>query len=200
MRARRNRWLAALASVALVTGCGGADTGETADTASESQSTTTTSAPPEDGSSIPEEPSTLPNGVYRVEVTVDEVAVAGMSNAGGQSGTWSLTVEDGIFELRCATLEQPGKDCGNVDSDGTDVFEAGYLRGGDGPAVYLVADGEVMAERAGCQLPPSTQPGHCFVLEPYWFDWSLEGDQLTMSNAGGVGAHTFLVEPLTKIS
>ncbi len=35
-------------------------------------------------------------------------------------------------------------------------------------------------------LPPSqTLDGHCYVIPPYWLDWSLDGDRLTFSHPGG---------------
>lgn len=155
---------------------------------------------PDQGSAVPDEASDLPDGLYRVEITADEVADYGVSNGSGWSGTWSLTVhDDGTYEMHCATLDLPGKDCGQIDSDGTHVLDAGYLRGGDGP-VYFVGDGEVMSELGGCELPPSPEPGHCFVLDPYWFEWSLDGDQLTFSDAGGFDVPNMVIEPWTRIS
>jgi hypothetical protein len=154
------------------------------------------SAGPVGEAAVAEQPSTLPDGAYRVQITVDEVAEYGVSNSAGWSGTWTITIRDGIFEVRCASFEAPGKDCGNELSDGTDVFEAGYVRGGDGPVVYFVGDAEVLADRGGC-IPPD-----CSDADPYWFDWELDGDQLVLTNPGPAGEEVFnlAIEPLTRIS
>lgn len=147
-------------------------------------------------SAIPKETSTLPDGVYRVEITPDEVADFGVSNGDGWSGTWTLRVREGVYELTCSVLRLPGRDCGGTNTDA--VLEAGYVRG-TGNTVYFVGDGEILAHVTGCLLPVSTKAGHCFVVDPYWMDWEVDGDHLTFSNPGGSDAYTLVIEPWTKI-
>jgi hypothetical protein len=41
----------------------------------------------------------------------------------------------------------------------------------------------MISELKGCQLPVSSEPGHCFPTVPdYYLDWSLAGDTLTFSS------------------
>ena len=54
----------------------------------------------------------LPDRVYRVANTEADVARAGLDNSGGITGTWTLRVADGTFQLSCRPLESPGTDCG----------------------------------------------------------------------------------------
>lgn len=135
--------------------------------------------------SIPDTVSSLPDGTYRHQVALADVQAAGIpTNQAGWTGTWTLTVKDGIFALSCRSIDQPGVDCGNNPVDGATV-EAGLVRGA-GNTVYFVGEGDMLLKASGCLLPPSTSlPGHCVVIPPYWLDWSLEGDQLTFSHHGG---------------
>jgi hypothetical protein len=57
-----------------------------------------------DGQSIgaaPEESSELRDGEYRVEITTDDVAAAGLDNEPGWTGTWTLAVKDVTNETSC---------------------------------------------------------------------------------------------------
>jgi TRAP-type C4-dicarboxylate transport system substrate-binding protein len=133
----------------------------------------TPSPPP----SIPTAVSSLPSGTYRVQITLADVAKAGSNNSGGETGTWTLTIEDGSYVVRCQAVAEPGVDCGNEPANTPTVVETGLLRGA-GQTVYFV-------------------PSHD---RPYWLDWALSGTTLTFTDRGGGGAgkgDTY--KPWTKI-
>jgi hypothetical protein len=137
----------------------------------------------------PGQVSDLPDGEYRVEITTDDLAAAGLDNHDGKSGTWTLTVREGTYEVRCRPLDDPGIDCGQSVEDGP--LDAGYLRG-TGNTVTFVYDPELLSKLSGCKLPVSeTLPDHC---GPGGVDlaqtWQIEGDSLTISGD---------LEPWTKI-
>ena len=50
---------------------------------------------------VPRTTSSLPDGLYRVELSADDVIDADLGHSGGWSGTWTLTVSDGTFQLGC---------------------------------------------------------------------------------------------------
>ena len=60
----------------------------------------------------------------------------------------------------------------------------------------------MLHQATGCLMPESqTQDGHCYVIQPYWLDWSLDGDQLTFSNPGGDGdAYQYSFATWTRIN
>jgi TRAP-type C4-dicarboxylate transport system substrate-binding protein len=139
--------------------------------------------------SIPADISSLPDGTYRAQVTAADVSAAGVPGAAGvpdqgAEGTWTLTVTEGAFTLSCRFIGQPLTDCGSSHFDGATV-EAGNLRG-TGNTVYFVGDGTMQHQANGCLMPPSqTLDGHCYVVPPYWLDWTLTGDRLRFSHPGG---------------
>jgi TRAP-type C4-dicarboxylate transport system substrate-binding protein len=149
--------------------------------------------------SIPEDVSALPNGRYRHRVTMAEVHAAGIpTNAGSWTGTWTLTVKDGTFTLGCRFIDLPNEDCGSSGFDGS-TTEAGHLRG-IGNTVYFVNDLDMLQKASGCVLPVSTELGHCFLVPPYWLDWTVAGGQLTFSHHGGdPGGQEYELAPWTKI-
>jgi TRAP-type C4-dicarboxylate transport system substrate-binding protein len=136
----------------------------------------------------PDQVSDLPDGVYRSEITTDDLAAAGLDNRDGGAGTWTLTVRDGTYEVRCRPLDDPGMDCGQ--SIENDPLEAGYLRG-TGNTVTFVYDPELVSKLSGCKLPVSeTLPDHCGPGGGGPKTWEIEGDSLMF---GGD------LEPWTKI-
>jgi TRAP-type C4-dicarboxylate transport system substrate-binding protein len=139
-------------------------------------------APAEDPlAEVPDEISALPDGQYRAEIRLADLTAAGVNNGPGWTGTWTLAVEDGTYVLTCRAVETPGKDCGNTVYDG--ALEAGNLLGRD-DVVYFVFDEELMAHLTGCELPATGEPRHCYSLETYRAQWSIEGDRLTFTDAG----------------
>ena len=56
----------------------------------------------------PGQVSDLPDGEYRVEITTDDLTAAGLDNHDGKSGTWTLTVREGMYEMRCRPIDDPG--------------------------------------------------------------------------------------------
>jgi TRAP-type C4-dicarboxylate transport system substrate-binding protein len=147
--------------------------------------------------SIPTARSSLPDGTYRQAVTSADLAALNVGNGPGWTGTWTLTIHDGTYALTCRFLDDPQRDCGNAGVEGV-VLEAGYVRG-TGAEVYFVGDGGVESRMTGCKLPPSDQPGYCFVLPPYGYTWSIEGKQLTFTHPVPTNAAAFGFTPWTKI-
>ena len=149
---------------------------------------------------VPNEVSALPSGLYRVEITRDEVTAAGFqNNAGHPAGTWTLTVRDGTYELRCKPLANPNDDCGTAVTDLP--VEVGDLKG-TGKTVYFVGNLDRMQQITGCLLPPSgTLPGHCGFPDPYWMDWSAEGDSMTFTGYAGASGDiaVYSIKPWQKI-
>ncbi len=150
--------------------------------------------------SIPATESSLPNGTYRMQVTQADAKRLGVPMEYGPTGTWTLTVEAGTFALSCKFIDQPDIDCGHSHADGATV-EAGRLLG-TGDTAFFVGDVDMLQKENGCLLPVSqTQDGHCFVIPPYWLDWSLTGDQLMFSNQGGnPDGLEYEIAPWTRIN
>jgi TRAP-type C4-dicarboxylate transport system substrate-binding protein len=137
---------------------------------------------------VPEEVSSLPDGSYRVEITLADVEAAGASNGPGWTGTWTLEVSDGTYAMTCTPLDDPGRDCGNTVTD--DVLEAGYLHG-TGDTVYFVYDAELHSQLSDCELPCHPQP-------TYRVTWALDGDSLQFSDLSG-SALDKVLKPWQKI-
>ncbi len=124
---------------------------------------------------IPQEVSALPNGVYRVELTTEDVLAAGLDNHDGNSGTWTLTVRNGTFESRCRPIGDPSDDCGGTITDG--VLAAGDLRGTD-HHVWLVPKGKD---------------------RPFHLTWAVDGNRLTFSQPSSAYGSEMDIEPYQKI-
>ena len=142
----------------------------------------------------------MPNGLYRVEITRDEVTAAGYQNEPGHpAGTWTLTVQDGTYEMRCTPLANPGDDCGTVLTD--QPLEVGDLKGA-GNTVYFVGNLDRLHEITGCLLPPSgTLPDHCGYPFQYRMDWAANGDDMTFTTMDGAAEDlvVYLIKPWRKI-
>ena len=67
---------------------------------------------------VPTAVSDLPDGVYRHQLTHDEVAAAGGDDGSGTAGTWTLRVRGGTFQLNCRPVEGAGVSCGGAGNDG----------------------------------------------------------------------------------
>ncbi len=124
---------------------------------------------------IPQEVSALPNGVYRVELTTQDVLAAGLDNHDGNSGTWTLTVRNGTFEIRCRAIGESDGDCGGTITDG--VLAAGDLRG-TGHQVWLVPKGKD---------------------RPVRLTWAVDGATLVFSESSASVGAEMIIEPWQKI-
>jgi TRAP-type C4-dicarboxylate transport system substrate-binding protein len=87
---------------------------------------------------VPKTAAAIPDGVYRVQITSDEVLAAGLDNHDGNSGVWTFSVRDGRYEMRCQPVAAPGDDCGG--STQSEPLDKGGLRGKSDVA-YVVSDG-----------------------------------------------------------
>ena len=132
-----------------------------------------------DNSELPTADAPLPDGTYRAEIPKEATTEVG--NGEGYSGTWTMTLRDGTYELTCRPLDLPGTDCGGTITD--EVLEAGQLKGDDA-TVWFIGDPDLLAELTGCELPSTADdPDACFVPPPYSASWSDEGDQLVFTDS-----------------
>ena len=152
----------------------------------------------EDGAdaSIPTEPSALPDGIYRTEISLADVEAAGLDNGPGWTGMWTLQVSNGTYAMSCRLLDLPSKDCGNSGLPEA-TYAAGLLRG-SGNRLTLVFDAEALAEHVGCELPLSEVPP-CIETPPVTMTWALDGDELTFSDPSGSVEAAFVIKPWQKI-
>ncbi len=88
-------------------------------------------------SSIPKTVSALPDGVYRRELTQQDIAAAGGDPGDHPAGIWTITVRRGTYEVHCRPVPGPGEVCGGSVTD--QPLEVGDLRG-TGTIVYFVPD------------------------------------------------------------
>jgi TRAP-type C4-dicarboxylate transport system substrate-binding protein len=123
---------------------------------------------------IPKTTAGIPDGVYRVQITADEVLAAGLDNRDGNSGTWTFTVRRGRYEMRCRPIAAPGQDCGGSTQSG--ALDSGQLRGKD-DLVYLVSDGDSSVR----------------------LQWTLASDGLRFVNPQQVHGWELVLKPWQKI-
>lgn len=129
--------------------------------------------PAEEPAAAPQKP--VPDGTYRMTVSQDELTAAEINNGPGWSGTWTLTVTDGVYALTCTPVDLPGKDCGNF----------------TGPADTVLESGPVVPVPGGVQLAYDLDPEQdltcegCARSDGYQVTWALEGDQLTLTHLEG---------------
>ncbi len=117
-----------------------------------------------------------------------------MTNDAGNSGTWTLTVDAGVFSLSCRPLDDPGLDCGKASSSGP--LEIGDLRGREDLA-WFVGREDLLEQETGCR---SSSSG-CGVLPPYRMTWTLTDDELVFRDlVPGPADLQWLVKPWTRIS
>ena len=132
---------------------------------------------------IPTALSALADGVYRRQVTHDDVAAAGGDPGDHPAGIWTLTVRRGTYEVRCRPIPGPGQVCGGTVEDRP--LEVGDLRG-TGKIVYFVPDAQRLSRLTGCKLPVSnTLSDHCGPDDPYRVAWAISGDKLTLTTVPG---------------
>jgi TRAP-type C4-dicarboxylate transport system substrate-binding protein len=146
---------------------------------------------------VPATKSGLPDGVYRVELTVADVTGAGLDNHAGESGIWTLTVRKGTYEMRCRPIDDAGLDCGHSVSD--KPLDVGDLRG-RGDLVYFVPDLLRLSKVSGCKLPPAEiTPGSCPPAGPYRLNWSAAGASLSFTDLSRLEGKELVIEPYRKI-
>jgi TRAP-type C4-dicarboxylate transport system substrate-binding protein len=117
---------------------------------------TTSTDPVSTTSTAGESHAGFPKGVYRMEITFDEMIQAGVSTADAlnNAGVWTLTFDDGALTI-------------------ADV-RASDDKHSSGPGVYCVADGRVIVDIFG---GPACGDGILFSAA-----WTLHGDELRFSN------------------
>jgi TRAP-type C4-dicarboxylate transport system substrate-binding protein len=130
---------------------------------------------------VPASTSALPEGVYRHQLTHDQVAAAGGDPGSGPAGTWTLRVRGGTFQLSCRPVEGAGVSCGDSDIDSDVIVEAGDLRGTD-RTVYFVNSSERLSRLSGCKLPATNQGDHCGPPVTHRMTWALARDQLSFTD------------------
>ena len=134
---------------------------------------------------VPTAASDLPDGVYRHQLTHDEVAAAGGDPGHHPAGTWTLRVRRGTFQMSCRPVEGTGVSCGDSGSDSDVTVEAGHLRG-TSKTVYFVGDPRQLARLTGCKLPASsTQTDACGPEATYRMTWAVSGDKLIFTDYKG---------------
>jgi len=132
---------------------------------------------------VPTALSALADGVYRRQVTHDDVAAVGGDPGDHPAGIWTLTVRRGTYEVRCRPVPGPGQVCGGTVEDRP--LEVGDLRG-TGKIVYFVPDAQRLSRLTGCKLPVSnTLSDHCGPDDPYRVAWAISGDKLTLTTVPG---------------
>jgi hypothetical protein len=139
---------------------------------------------------IPGTRSALPDATYRVEVTTQDVAAAGLDNSDGTSGTSTLTVRQGTDEVRCRPIKHPGTDCGHCTDDGP--LDVGNLKG-TGTTVYFVPNSQRLAQLTGCKLPASGEPGYCASAAPTRARWAASASLIHRCWSSSKTAFGYLV-------
>jgi TRAP-type C4-dicarboxylate transport system substrate-binding protein len=148
-------------------------------------------------SSIPTTVSALPDGVYRRELTQQDIAAAGGDPGSHPAGIWTITVRRGTYETRCRPVPGPGEVCGGSVTD--QPLEVGDLRGA-GNIVYFVPDAKRLSRLTGCTLPVGTENPSCGPDDPYRLGWALSGDTLVFSNTPGQHISMEMIGPWRKIA
>jgi TRAP-type C4-dicarboxylate transport system substrate-binding protein len=134
---------------------------------------------------VPTAVSDLPDGVYRRQLTHEEVEAAGGDPGHHPAGIWTLRVRAGTFQMSCRPVEGTGVSCGDSGSDGDTIVGAGDARG-TGRTVWLVSDPQRVASLTGCKLPPSsTDVSHCGPPLTIRMTWALSGDKLSFADSTG---------------
>jgi TRAP-type C4-dicarboxylate transport system substrate-binding protein len=147
--------------------------------------------------SIPTTVSALPDGVYRRELTQQDIAAAGGDDGTGPAGIWTITVRRGTYEVHCRPVPGPGEVCGGSVTE--KPLEVGDLRG-TGKIVYFVPDAKKISRLTGCTLPVGNQNPSCGPDNPYRLRWALMGDKLVFSNIPGQQISMTMIGPWRKIA
>jgi TRAP-type C4-dicarboxylate transport system substrate-binding protein len=146
---------------------------------------------------IPTTVSALPDGVYRRELTQQDIAAVGGDPGTHPAGIWTITVRRGTYEVRCRPVPGPGEVCGGSVTD--QPLEVGDLRV-TGKIVYFVPDAKRLSRLTGCTLPVGTQNPSCGPDDPYRLGWALSGGTLVFSNTPGQHISMEMIGPWRKIA
>lgn len=127
----------------------------------------------------------FPAGVYRVQITRDDVVNHGWDNQ--LAGIWTLTVKEGTFRLECRPVANPGEDCGNhnATAQNPSLVEIGQLRG-PAPQVWFVENTPLLAQLTGCERHSDSKFG-CGSEDAYRMDWKRTSNGMEFSNFVGIG-------------
>jgi TRAP-type C4-dicarboxylate transport system substrate-binding protein len=147
--------------------------------------------------SIPTTVSALPDGVYRRELTQQDIAAVGGDPGTHPAGIWTITVRRGTYEARCRPVSGPGEVCGGSVTD--QPLQVGDLRG-TGKIVYFVPNAKRMSRLTGCTLPVGTESPSCGPDGPYRLGWALSGDTLAFSSVAGTHVSMEMIGPWRKIA
>ncbi len=147
--------------------------------------------------SIPTTVSALPDGVYRRELTQQDIAAVGGDPGTHPAGIWTITVRRGTYEVRCRPVPGPGEVCGGSVTD--QPLEVGDLRV-TGKIAYFVPNAKRLSRLTGCTLPVGTQNPSCGPDDPYRLGWALSGGTLVFSNTPGQHISMEMIGPWRKIA
>jgi TRAP-type C4-dicarboxylate transport system substrate-binding protein len=147
--------------------------------------------------SIPTTVSALPDGVYRRELTQQDIAAAGGDPGTHPAGIWTITVRQGTYESHCRPVPGPGEVCGGSVTD--QPLQVGDLRG-TGKIVYFVPNAKRMSRLTGCTLPVGTESPSCGPDGPYRLGWALSGGTLAFSSVPGTRVSMEMIGPWRKIA
>jgi TRAP-type C4-dicarboxylate transport system substrate-binding protein len=127
---------------------------------------------------VPRTAAAIPGGVYRVQISTDEVLAAGLDNHDRNSGVWTFSVQDGRYEMRCQPIADPADDCAGPPTQ-SDLSDKGDLRG-KGDVAYLVSE---------------MHPGDIHRLQ-----WKLNSDGLRFINPDQTRGWELVLKPWQKIN
>jgi TRAP-type C4-dicarboxylate transport system substrate-binding protein len=146
---------------------------------------------------IPTTVSAIPDGVYRRELTQQDIAAVGGDPGTHPAGIWTITVRRGTYETRCRPVPGPGEVCGGSVTD--QPLQVGDLRG-TGKSVYFAPNAKRLSRLTGCTLPVGTESPSCGPDGPYRLGWALSGDTLVFSNTPGQPISMEMIGPWRKIA
>lgn len=167
--------------------------------------TTAPHTPRAEATVVPKEISHLPDGVYRTELTTDELIKEGVYDP-TNAGIWTMTVKVGTYQLDCQAISDPNFDCGASHPSGPTTVEFGSVRGGSSLTVWFVHDMVQLSRINGC-VRHSTGVRGCGLEGGYHMDWKEVPGGIAFSNFVGLGdesgfppLNNFTVKPWTQVS
>jgi hypothetical protein len=194
--------------VAALASCAGSDhvataapgTGETSVSVTDSS----TPGPVGTASGVPRQPSDLPDGVYRTQLSAADLVRLDVDDP-TDAGTWTLRIRSGSYRLDCLSIASPGVDCGNHDPSMPSTVELGFVRG---PArtAWFIHDMARLSKLTGC-VRHLEDPTGCGPEGGYHLTWRHVRHGIAFSNFVGLGdevdepaLNVFTAQPWTRIS